>query len=307
MDTLRAMQVFVEVARQNGFAPAAKELGLSTSSVSRHITNLEDLLGAELFARTTRHLRLTQAGDELFGRCERVVGEVDELVQGARRASPSEPGGRLRVTMPSFMGAMLMEDVVSKFVLEHPRVDLELALMDRTANLVEEGFDLAIRTGVLTDSTLISRKFLDMKLALVASPDYLEKHGPPLEPADLREHNCIIDTNAPYGDKWPLRVDDATRRIQVRSNMRVNSGSGARDLAVGGVGLTLLPDYIVYADVDAGRLITVLDEHVVNEGGIYIVYPHSRHISRAVRTFTDLLIEHARPISKYRSIREAGS
>ena len=306
MDTLRAMQVFVEVAKQKGFAPAAKELGLSTSSVSRHVTNLEDQFGTELFTRTTRHLRLTHSGMRLLAQCERVVGDVDQIMRDAK-ADPVEARGQLRVTMPGFLGAMLMEDVVAQFAREHPNVDLDLVLLDRRVNMVEEGFDLAIRTGVLPDSTLISRKFLDMQLALVVAPDYVARHGKPDTPSDLRAHNCIIDTVAPYGDKWPLGRTDAARRTHVKGNLRVNNGIAARDLAIGGAGLTLLPDYMVYEDVKAGRLITVLDEHVVNDGGIYIIYPQSRHPTGALRRFSDLLIENAKPINAYRNTRRNGS
>ncbi len=299
MDTLKALQVFVEVSRQGGFASAAKALGLSPSSVSRHVVNLEDMLGAQLFHRTTRSLSLTPAGEDVLGQCQGIVQEFDALVKTGRRER-AQPEGRFRVTMPVFVGDILMEDVVAGFVRDFPQVDLDLLLVDRVVNLVEEGFDLAVRVGRLQDSTLIARKFLDLNLALVASPAYLQQNGQVLRPADLRKHNCIIDTAAPYKDRWPLLHDKTTKRHQVKGNVSVNSGAAARDLAVGGAGLTLLPEYHVFEDVVQGRLVTVLGDHMINYGGIFIVYPRSRHLSITVRRFADLLVTHSRPISAYR-------
>jgi DNA-binding transcriptional LysR family regulator len=299
MDMLRAMQVFVEVANKGGFAPAAKSVGLSTSAVSRHIGNLEDMLGTQLFNRTTRHLSLTPTGETLLGQCRRVVHDVDHLIQTARQ-EPEKPSGRLRVTMTAFVGAIVMEAVVARFALEYPDVELDLLLVDRVVNLVDEGYDLAIRVGEMPDSSLIARKFLDLRLALIASPGYIEKHGCPMVPDDLRDHLCVIDTAAPYRDRWPFRVDGEQRRVHVKSNIIVNVGAAARDLVIGGAGLALLPEYLCHEDILNGRLITVLDEYVIDFGGIFIVYPRSRYPSSAVRRFADLLIEHANPIRAHR-------
>ena len=295
MDTLKAMEVFVGVADQGGFAPAARVLGLSTSSVSRHVGNLEDVLGAQLFNRTTRHLSLTAAGEEVLGRCRRIVGEAGTLLQ-TRHGAPAQPTGRLRVTMPPFIGSILMESVMARFVLDHPGVDLDLLLVDRVVNIVDEGFDLAVRVGQLPDSSLMARKFLDLDLALTAAPVYLAAHGRPVVPDDLRGHRCIIDTAAPYKDRWPLWVDGATRRVAVKGSVAVNLGSAARDLAIGGAGLTLLPEYLVADDIRAGRLEAVLGDYMVDYGGVFIVYPRSRYPSSAVRALADRLSAAPAPI-----------
>lgn len=295
MDMLRAMQVFVEVANQGGFAPAAKRVGLSTSAVSRHVGNLEDLLGTQLFNRTTRHLSLTAVGEELLGQCRCVVVDVDAIIESTRRDS-SQPKGRLRVTMPLFVGDILMEDVVARFALECPDVELDILVIDRIVNLVEEGYDLAIRVGDMPDSSLVARKILDLDLVLIASPAYVETHGAPTAPDELRHHLCIVDKAAPYKDRWPFKVGNDTRRYQVNSNLGVNNGSAARDLAIGGAGLALLPEYLCHDDIRTGRLTTALDDHVVDYGGIFVVYPRSRYPSSALRRFADLLVEHSRPI-----------
>ena len=290
MDTLKAMQAFVEVARQQGFASSAHELGLSTSQVSRHVQHLEEQFGVRLFNRTTRHLSLTQAGKGFLGHCQHIVNDVEDLIQSTKRRQ-ADPGGRLRITMPVFLGELFARDALSRYVVDHPKVDLELLIVDRVVNLVEENFDLAIRAGELPDSTLISRKLFDLGLALVASPRYIEQHGKPARPSDLRKHNCLVDTVSPYGDRWPLTDGHSTRRILVNGNMRVNSGNTARDLAIGGAGLTLLPDHMVIDDIRQHRLVTVLDEYLSYTGGIYVVYPQTRHLNITVRNFTDFLIK----------------
>ncbi|MDH3582439.1 MAG: substrate binding domain-containing protein, partial [Hyphomicrobiales bacterium] len=139
-----------------------------------------------------------------------------------------------------------------------------------------------------------------LQLALIASPGYLAERGTPVSPDDLRNHNCVIDTAAPYRDRWPLKIDGAVNRYHVKGNVSVNSGSAARRLVVGGVGLALLPEYLVFDDIEKQRLVTVLDEHVIDFGGIFIVYPQSRHQSSAIRSFADLLMEHTKPIRHYR-------
>ncbi len=299
MDALRAMEVFVAVADRGGFAPAARVLGLSRSSVSRLVGGLEDRLGTQLLNRTTRHLSLTAAGEELLGRCRRVVNDADDVLQAKARA-PARPAGRLRVTMPLFLGTILMDGVVARFALEHPEVDLDVLLVDRVVNIVEEGFDLAVRVGQMPDSSLVARKFLDLDLALTASPEYVARRGQPVGPEDLRDHQCIIDTAAPYKDRWPLWVDGGTRRVQVKSHVTVNVGSAARDLAVGGAGLALLPEYLVLDDIRRGRLVPLLGEYMMDYGGAFIVYPRSRYPSSAVQGFADRLVESSAPIRKRR-------
>lgn len=299
MDTLKAMQVFVEVAQSGGFAPAAKKLGLSTSSVSRHVTNLEDMLNLQLFNRTTRHLSLTPDGEELITQCEMIVKSVDEMVQ-TRQRGPREPKGRLRVTMPLFIASILMEDVIARFAKLHPSVNLDLFIADRVVNLVEEGFDLAVRVGTMPDSTLVSRKCLELQLVCIASPEYLADRDTPTSPEDLHNHNCVIDTAAPYRDRWPMLIDGTVGRVHVKGNVAVNSGSAARRLVVGGVGLALLPEYLVYGDIEKGRLVTVLDDFVIDFGGVFMVYPQTRHQSGSVRSFVDLVIDNTKPIRQFR-------
>jgi DNA-binding transcriptional LysR family regulator len=288
MDTLKAMQVFVEVAKQHGFAPAARELKLSTSSVSRHIVNLETRLNRQLFKRTTRHLALTAAGDDLLESCSRIVQDAADLFQRISDESPA-PAGRLKVTMPQFVATLLAQDVIAPFVRAYPAVSLELVEMTRVVNLVEEDFDLAIRIGDLPDSSLIARKLVEMKLVMVASPIYLEAQGTPASVADLREHLCIVETESPYKDRWPLLNGGAKRHFRVEASASVNNGERARDLAVGGSGLALLPIYMVLDELASGTLVRIMENNTPDFGGIYAVYPATRYQSVNVRSFIEMV------------------
>jgi DNA-binding transcriptional LysR family regulator len=295
MDTLKAMQVFVEVAKQNGFAPAAKSLELSTSSVSRHITNLESRLNRQLFKRSTRHLALTQAGSDLLDRCRRIVDETADLFQRISDESPA-PAGRLKITMPQFLATLLAKDVISRYILDHPAISLELVELNRIVNLIDEDFDLAIRVGELPDSSLIGRKLVDMELVLVAAPAYIDTHGEPRSIAELRAHHCIVETESPYKDRWPLVNKGSTRHYQVKASVRVNNGERARDLAAGCSGIALLPIYMVLEELASGQLLRVLEESTPTFGGIYAVYPNTRFHSNNVRSFIDYLVEYFRAI-----------
>lgn len=295
MDTLKAMQVFVEVARQQGFAPAARHLGLSTSSVSRHVLNLERQLRCQLFVRTTRHLTLSQAGSELLNRCQRIVHDVEDLLHRTRQDA-AVTTGRLRLTMPEFLSTWFARDVIARYVSAHPEVEVELHVLTRVVNLVEEDFDLAVRVGNLPDSTLIARKLLDLRLVLVGSPDYVARRGAPRAPADLRAHNCIVETESPYKDRWPLLHGGTRRRHWIKGNVRVSNGEVARELVIGGAGLALLPLYMVVDALRAGRLVAVMEDCMPDYGGVFAVYPPTRYLSRAVREFLSLLVEHTASI-----------
>jgi len=295
LDTLKAMQVYVEVARQQGFAPAARHLGLSTSSVSRHVANLEQRLRRQLFRRTTRHLALTQAGADLLARCESIVEASEALFQSSSRESMAL-SGRLKVTMPQFLATLLSADFLAGHIRRYPEVDLDLVVLTRVVNLVEEDYDLALRVGDLPDSTLRSRKLLDMKLVMVASPGYLERNAEPRSVRDLGGHNCIVETESPYIDRWPLVGGKGRRHLRVKGNARVNNGEIARELAVGGAGLALLPIYMVMNQLRDGSLVEVMEDRTPTFGGIYAVYPYSRFPSFKVHNFIDLLAEHLRDL-----------
>lgn len=291
MDVLRGMGIFVEVAKQQGFAPAARVLNLSTSAVSRYVIELEDWMGVQLLQRTTRKLSLTDAGNVYLDRCQRVVAEVNDI-QHAASDLAAEPRGPLRITAPVFIAKDFLQDLLPGYLNRCPNVEVELVVVDRFVDLVEERFDLAIRAGELKDSTLVARKLMDVRLMLVAAPTYLEQHGTPQEIADLKKHNCLIDTGPSYANRWPVAEKKNAKAITVQGNARANSGEIIRSLALAGVGITLLPAFFVSKDVHEGRLISFLESKVQFSGGLFAVYPQHRQLSPNVRTFVDYLVGH---------------
>lgn len=292
MDRLKMMHVFTEVARQGGFSAAARRLHLSTTAVSRHVMELEDWLGVELFHRTTRHTRLTETGHAYFDHCLRILDDVKSLETTSREAREN-PRGRIHVTAPVFMGRRFLGPLLPKFLEVFPGIELNLQLMDRYVNLVDEGFDAAIRIARSTDANLVARKLGEMRMVLVACPAYLEKHGTPATVAELRAHNCIIDSVADYRERWPLLDNGRPVRMRVPGNLNVNNGELIREMTLAGLGIALLPDFFVVQDLRAGRLIPVLENAVNRTATISVVYPHGRYLSGSVHAFVDFLLENA--------------
>lgn len=291
MNHLKAMKVFAEVSDQDGFAAAARTLNLSTSGVSRYLASLEDWLGTQLFHRTTRQLNLTVEGKSVLAHCKRILGEVDDLERSVKSVR-SEPQGLLRMSAPVYLTKYWAKDILAGFIREHPKVSLDLVIVDRHVKLIEEGFDLVIRAGELEDSTLMSRKIGTSRLKLVASPGYLKSSGCPSTPSALRAHRRIVDTAPSYGDRWPIGDGKFATRPPDHGLLRVNSGEIARDMAIAGLGITLLPDFMVEDAVSEGRLVPLLDEHIRYEAGIFVVYPQSHYTSVNVRSFVNFLVTH---------------
>lgn len=290
MDILKAMAIFAEVANQQGFAPAARSLNLSTSAVSRYVIDLEDWFGVQLLQRTTRKLSLTEDGAFYLKQCQQVLVDVDGIRQAAD--TKTEPQGSLRITAPVFIAKQCLQDLLPGYLDRYPKVRVDLTVVDRFVNLVEEGFDLALRAGDLVDSTLIARRLIDVDLALVASPSYLVEHGTPAKIDDLKSHNCLIDTVAGYVNRWPLTDGKKPKSLLVNGNVRVNSGEIVRTLAVAGLGVALLPRFMVLKDLHEGRLTSFLDGCVAFNAGLFAVYPQRRYVSTNVRSFIDYLVEH---------------
>jgi len=291
MDILKAMTIFTEVAKQQGFAAAARELNLSTSAVSRYVIDLEDWLALQLFQRTTRKLSLTEAGKKYLERCQKIIVDVSELKHAASYQQ-LEPQGLLRITVPNFIAKNFLHDLLPTYLNQYPKVELDMVLSDRFIDLVEEGFDLAIRAGEPKDSTLIVRKLMDVKLALVASPRYLEQYGQPKTAADLRAHNCLIDTASGYNNHWPIADKKNSKPVVVNGDVKVNSGEIIHSLALSGTGIALLPDFFLAKDIQDGRLISLLDSKIQFSGGLYAAYPQRKYLTANIRSFIDYLVGH---------------
>ncbi|MEM9621896.1 MAG: LysR family transcriptional regulator [Pseudomonadota bacterium] len=291
MDVVKSMKVFAEVARQGGFASAARTLNSSTSSVSRQVIELERWLGVALFKRTTRALSLTEEGAYYLSECQKVVDDVARIQDMANEAL-TQPTGTLRVTASVFLAKECIQRLLPGFLQAFPDITVELSALDRFVDLVDEGFDLAVRVGYLPDSSLVARRLGDVRLVVAASPDYCRERGTPKSPADLKDHNCIVDTVASFNNRWPMTRHGRRQNVSVGGNVTVNNGEIARDLAVQGIGLVLLPQFFVLDQIKHGQLVEVLEGQVDSNVGMYVVYPQSRHLAPKVRAFVDCLVEY---------------
>jgi len=278
----------VAVVQAESFSGAAATLGVAKSTVSKQVRALEAHLGSRLLERTTRSLRLTDVGAAFYAQCAEVVSAAQEAELAVTQLQPT-PCGRLRVTAPVSFGQRVVVDVVDDFLTFYPEVSVDLQLSDRVANLVDEGYDLAIRIGGAPDSSLVSRHLVETRLVMVGSPSYLAAHGTPQTPADLGAHHCLLQSDRPAPDHWTFDGPDGEYRVRVHGRLRVNSIDALAAAASDGQGLAMLPDFAVRGEVQAGRLVSVLRDMCQRLGAVYAVYPDNRHLSAKVRVFVDLL------------------
>ena len=286
MDRIEAMAAFVAVADLEGFAPAARKLGLSPSNVTRLIAALEDRLGARLLQRTTRSVTLTDVGARYLERARRILADVEEAEISAQ-AERTQPSGRLVVSAPIGFGRLHVSPVMSAYLKRYPEVSGELRLSDRMINLVEDGVDLAVRIGHLPDSSLVARSVGDMRRIVVASPDYLKQRGEPKTPTDIAGHDTIQ-----FGaSDWHFVQDGREVRVPCAPRFITNSADTAIWHAEQGGGLTRVLAYQAADAIKAGRLKVVLAKFEQAPLPIHIVYPTSRLLSAKVRTFVDVVVE----------------
>lgn len=288
MDRLDDLTVLVEVVDSGSLSAAAQRLGLSASAVSRRLDQMENRLGTRLLARTTRRIALTDAGAGFCLRARAILAALDEAEQSLTELN-EEPRGALRVTMPVMFGQMRVAPLLPPYQRRYPRVTVEASLTDRTVRLVDEGFDLAIRTGRLADSSLIARRLRPMRRRVVASPDYLERRGTPQSPPDLARHDCLTLPGGGRQD-WEFLVEGRREILRPAGTFQADNLWVLRHAAVGGLGLARLADFIVEDDLRAGRLTPVLTEFEVTDEAIHAVYPATRHVSPKIRSFIEHLL-----------------
>lgn len=291
MDTLTRMRAFIDVVEAEGFSAAGRKIGRSKALLSKYVRELEDELGTLLLNRTTRQFSLTEAGHTYYKRASELIHEIDSL-QEIVRDSSGDVRGRIKLSAPrTFADAAIGQSLID-FAKAHPDIVLEIHLDDRFVDLVEEGFDLAIRITRLESSSLIARKLAPFSVRVCAAPELLETHGVPQRPQDLSRSPCIIDTNGRWLSNWPFSRDNGEIfSVSVTGPMEVNSPLAARAAAVSGLGFAMLPDFIAEPELQAGRLRRVLDEWVPANGGIFAVYPHRRYLPAKVRVLVDFLVQ----------------
>jgi DNA-binding transcriptional LysR family regulator len=287
MDRMTSMAAFVKVVESGGFSAAARTLGISPSMVTTHVRALEERLAVRLLNRSTRKVSLTEAGHAYYERCLQILTDVEEAERIAE-ALQSTPRGTLRlntsVAIPPFLAP-----VIAEFVSLYPEVSVNLAMTDRMLDLVEEGFDLAVRNMSVPDSSLIARCVATYRFVVCGSPGYLAARGVPREPADLVHHNCLIYSHSAWGNEWHFAGPDGEQSVAVVGNLQANSDNALRLAAVHGQGLALAPSFLVIDEIKSGRLVPVLTEFLQTDHAINAIYPHRRHLSAKVRSFIDLL------------------
>lgn len=291
MDTLTRMRAFIDVVEAEGFSAAARKIGRSKALLSKYVRELEDELGALLLNRTTRQFSLTEAGHTYYRRASEILREIDSLADTVRDTS-GDVRGRIKLTAPrTFADAPIGQSLID-FAREHPDIVLDIHLDDRFVDLVEEGYDLAIRITRLESSSLIARKLSPFGIKICGAPELIEKYGRPMRPQDLTRMPCVIDTNGRWLSNWPF-VSEAGEPISVpvTGRLEVNSPQSVRAAAIAGLGFATMPDFIARPALEDGTLVSVLDEFVPAGGGIFAVYPHRRYLPAKVRAFVDYLAQ----------------
>ena len=291
MDRFVAITAFARVVETGSFARAAERLDTSVSSVSRHVSELEAHLDARLLNRTTRRLSLTESGRVFHERCVQLLADLAEAEESAT-AGNVKPRGTLRLTSSITFGARHLAPAIAEFIARFPAMRFDVELSDRAVDLVDEGFDVAVRIGAIGSQNLVGRKVGETRLVCCAAPSYLRRHGTPQTPADLAAHVCLTYEYAPQKSVWAFRDRDGREHsVRINGPVHANNGRFLDALAVAGVGIAFEPDFIVGPDVRAGLLTPILRDFAPPSANIYVAYPSRRHLSAKVRAFTDHLAQ----------------
>lgn len=277
---------FVAVAESNSFTGAAKKLNTSVAQISRRVAALEERLAVKLLHRTTRKVTLTEAGLVYFEQCKLLV-EGLELAELAVTQLQTAPKGKLKITAPVTYGELHVAPLLNEFLLLYPQLDLELNLTNQTVDLIENGFDVAIRLGRLRDSSMIAKRLSSRQLYVCASPDYIQRYGAPHTLSELSHHQCMVGSV----EYWRFKDKKAEKSWRVSGRIQCNSGFALLDAAKRGLGLVQLPDYYVQAGLESGELVEVLKEYRDEREGIWALYPQNRNLSPKVRLLIDFLAE----------------
>ena len=286
MDQLTALRVFARVAESGSFSKAAQTLKMSKSAVSKHVAALEGHLGAKLLYRTTRHVSLTEEGRAYLARATRILEDIDEA-DGAVTALKAEPRGTLRVNSALSFAIRHIAPAIPAFLRQYPRLTVDLELTDRFVDLVEEGYDIAIRIGQLSDSSLIARRLANVPVVCVAAPDYLARAGTPAHPDDLAHHDCLLYRGRSGVSEWELGQGERSRRIRVDGPLVANNGDALKAAALQGLGIARLPVFLLDDELARGRLVEVLAACRPSPIPVQAVYAPNRHLSAKVRRFID--------------------
>lgn len=290
MDKFFEMQAFAAVVDAGSFVKAADALAASKAAVSRYVGDLETRLGVRLLHRTTRRLSLTEEGQVFYARCKELLAGIDEA-EAEITTSSDEASGLARINVPVTFGIRHLAPLWGPFMQAHPKVTLDITLSDRVVDLVDEGYDLAVRIATLPSSMLVSRRLATTRLVLCASPEYLRSHGEPRRPQDLADHRVLAYTYLSTRDEWRFEGPDGAVSVKTQPGLHSNSGDTCRAAALAHQGVILQPTFLVGDDLAAGTLVELMPDHRSIELGIYAIYPTRKHVAAKVRVLIDFLVE----------------
>ncbi len=294
MEDLQRMAIFARVVETKSFSAAARDLGLSKSLVSKQVTQLEKSIGARLLNRTTRNMSLTEAGTTFYGHCARVVEEFQEAKLAIGRLH-SEPRGVLRISVPVAFGRLHIAPALPKFLSSNPQLKIDMVTADRLVDLAEEGYDVVVRIVGEPAPNLVARKLAAVNRKICATPEYFVRHGVPRTPGDLERHNCLTYTYSNPQGLWRLHGQRGDVSVHISGNLRLNDDDALAEAVLKGLGIALLPTFIIGKDLKAGRLQAVLSDHIPLERYIYAVYLPNRYLPTKVRAFIDYFLERIGP------------
>ena len=280
---------FTAVAESGNFTQAAKKLLISTAQVSRQVSELEQRLNTKLFYRTTRKVTLTEEGQLFYQQCRGILDRLENAERSLTNLQ-STPQGKIKISAPVTYGERHIIPLINQSLIQYPQVEIEVQLSNQRINLIEEGYDLAIRLGQLDDSSLIAKRISSRQHFLCASPSYIEQHGKPEIINDLKHHNCLLGS----ADFWlfsdPKSKDQQSdKKIRVTGSLRCNSGLGLVDAALKGIGIVQLPEYYISEHINKGELITLLEQQQREQEGIWALYPQNKYLASKVRLLIDFL------------------
>ena len=287
MNKLHAMLAFVRVAESGSFTSAAAQLGVSVSAVAKAVARLEEDLGAQLLARSTRRMALNDDGRDFYARCQQILNDIEDAEASVKSAGEA-PKGRLRMALPVLFGRLTLLPRIAEFTARYPDIVLDLSFDDQPVDLIERGLDIAIQVGNLSDSRCISRVLNHGPLVTAASPEYLKRRGEPRTPADLAGHNCIVSN---FGPVWLFNERGRRIEVPVRGNLVVTGGDALREAVLHGLGMGQSNWWTVRYDLAVGSVKQVLQEYAVEGRPISVVYPPTRHEPRKLRVMIDFLGE----------------
>ena len=275
---------FVAVAETESFTKAAARLGISTAQVSRQVSALETRLAAKLFHRTTRKVSVTEVGRVYYQHCRQVLDGLDEAERAITNLQTT-PRGLLKITAPVTYGEGTIAPLINDFLTQYPELEVQMNLTNLKVDLVDQGYDLAIRLGQLEDSSMMAKRLGSRTQYVCASPSYVSTYGLPHTLSELEQHNCLIGTL----DYWRFQEKGKARNVRIKGNLSCNSGHALVDAAIKGLGIIQLPDYYVNPFIASGELVSLLENNRQADEGIWALYPHNRHLSPKVRMLLDFL------------------